>query len=188
MVKDGQGNPQEELMTSDSLKSPTEFPCCGKGEQQDSATIKMLHHRTVLLLKDHAHRSKQASSAYSLYGVVIIKERPPLGRRKKETGAIFKVRHSLSSLQFPLFVLTTAQVKATRPQPPRSSAFIYKRSVLLYADPTVSREIYPASPPAHHSSGFLPLSTRSPYGPPAAPRQDPDQQEQDTTPESFCGN
>ncbi|KAL6039430.1 hypothetical protein STEG23_013004 [Scotinomys teguina] len=29
---------------------------------------------------------------------------------------------------------------------------------------------------------------RSPYGPPAAPRQDPDQQEQDTTPESFCGN
>ncbi|KAL6037602.1 hypothetical protein STEG23_028973, partial [Scotinomys teguina] len=26
------------------------------------------------------------------------------------------------------------------------------------------------------------------YGPPAAPCQDPDQQEQDTTPESFCGN
>ncbi|KAL6062083.1 hypothetical protein STEG23_024910 [Scotinomys teguina] len=50
-------------------------------------------------VKDHAHGSKQASSAYSLYGVVIIKERPPLGRRKKETGAIFKARHSLSSLQ-----------------------------------------------------------------------------------------
>ncbi|KAL6081804.1 hypothetical protein STEG23_030125 [Scotinomys teguina] len=45
MVKDGQGNPQEELMTSDSLKSTTEMPHCGKGEQQDSATIKMLHHR-----------------------------------------------------------------------------------------------------------------------------------------------
>ncbi|KAL6038777.1 hypothetical protein STEG23_010300, partial [Scotinomys teguina] len=49
--------------------------------------------------KDHAHGSKQASSAYSLYGVVIIKERLPSGRRKKETGTIFKTRHSLSSLQ-----------------------------------------------------------------------------------------
>ncbi|KAL6058479.1 hypothetical protein STEG23_023495 [Scotinomys teguina] len=32
-------------MTSDSIKSPTEMPHCGKGEQQDSATFKMLHHK-----------------------------------------------------------------------------------------------------------------------------------------------
>ncbi|KAL6090370.1 hypothetical protein STEG23_021807, partial [Scotinomys teguina] len=32
-------------MTSDSLKSPTEMPCCRKDEQQDSETFKMLHHR-----------------------------------------------------------------------------------------------------------------------------------------------
>ncbi|KAL6038875.1 hypothetical protein STEG23_007703 [Scotinomys teguina] len=34
-------------MTSDSLKSPTEMPCCEKGEHQDSATIKTLHHKKV---------------------------------------------------------------------------------------------------------------------------------------------
>ncbi|KAL6093450.1 hypothetical protein STEG23_024908, partial [Scotinomys teguina] len=45
MVEDGWGNPQEGLMTSDSLKSPTEMPHCGKGEQQDSATFKTLHHK-----------------------------------------------------------------------------------------------------------------------------------------------
>ncbi|KAL6084681.1 hypothetical protein STEG23_024747 [Scotinomys teguina] len=32
-------------MTSDSLKGPTEMPLYGKGEQQDSATFKTLHHK-----------------------------------------------------------------------------------------------------------------------------------------------
>ncbi|KAL6065665.1 hypothetical protein STEG23_028026, partial [Scotinomys teguina] len=35
-------------MTSDSLKSPIEMPCCGKGEQQDSATFKTLHHKKAI--------------------------------------------------------------------------------------------------------------------------------------------
>ncbi|KAL6049967.1 hypothetical protein STEG23_006911 [Scotinomys teguina] len=42
------------MMTSDSLKSPTEMPHCGKGEQQDSATIKMLHHKKVTMLPSTA--------------------------------------------------------------------------------------------------------------------------------------
>ncbi|KAL6073436.1 hypothetical protein STEG23_033177 [Scotinomys teguina] len=37
----------------------------------------------------HAYGSKQAISAYSLLGVVYFRERPPSGRRKKETGGIF---------------------------------------------------------------------------------------------------
>ncbi|KAL6031764.1 hypothetical protein STEG23_034727, partial [Scotinomys teguina] len=80
--------------------------------QSDSLIAKCsrMEDRASLETQDHAHGSKQASSAYSLYGVVIIKERLPSGRQKKETGAIFKARHSLSSLQFPLFVLTTAQI------------------------------------------------------------------------------
>ncbi|KAL6083827.1 hypothetical protein STEG23_027737 [Scotinomys teguina] len=32
-------------MTSHSLRSPTEMPCCVNGEQQDSATLKKLHHK-----------------------------------------------------------------------------------------------------------------------------------------------
>ncbi|KAL6091102.1 hypothetical protein STEG23_009711 [Scotinomys teguina] len=38
-------------MTSDSLKSPTEMPCCEKGEHQDSATIKTLHHKKEFVKK-----------------------------------------------------------------------------------------------------------------------------------------
>ncbi|KAL6089007.1 hypothetical protein STEG23_009924 [Scotinomys teguina] len=33
------------MMTSNSLKRPTEMPCCVEGEHQDSATIKTLHHK-----------------------------------------------------------------------------------------------------------------------------------------------
>ncbi|KAL6054718.1 hypothetical protein STEG23_026556 [Scotinomys teguina] len=57
----------------------------------------------------------------------------------------------------PQFLFFLDQVRATRPRPPRSFAFTYKRSILLYADPTVSREIYPVNPPAYHSSGLSPL-------------------------------
>ncbi|KAL6056120.1 hypothetical protein STEG23_003058 [Scotinomys teguina] len=74
------------------------------------------------------------------------------------------------------------RVKATRPQPPRPSAFIYKRSFLLCAGPTIVpvRLIWLAPLlttvlDSYHSR------RRSPYGPPAVPRQD-------TTPEFFCGN
>ncbi|KAL6048584.1 hypothetical protein STEG23_002269 [Scotinomys teguina] len=42
-VEDRQGNPQERLLTSGSLKNPTEMLPCGKGEQQDSATFETLH-------------------------------------------------------------------------------------------------------------------------------------------------
>ncbi|KAL6043757.1 hypothetical protein STEG23_018524, partial [Scotinomys teguina] len=62
MVKDGQGNPQEELMTSDSLKSTTEMPHCGKGEQQDLATIKMLTKETIFCFNSSTDFQKKMSS------------------------------------------------------------------------------------------------------------------------------
>ncbi|KAL6033381.1 hypothetical protein STEG23_019674, partial [Scotinomys teguina] len=80
------------------------------------------------------------------------------------------------------------RVKATRPQLPRSSAFIYKRSFLLCAGPTIVPARLVQLAPLLTTILDSYHSRRSPYGPPAAPRQDPDQQEQDTTPESFCGN
>ncbi|KAL6087065.1 hypothetical protein STEG23_025138 [Scotinomys teguina] len=40
-------------MTSSSLKSPAEMPRCGKGEHQDSATIKMLHHKKGQKLEEN---------------------------------------------------------------------------------------------------------------------------------------
>ncbi|KAL6086659.1 hypothetical protein STEG23_020966 [Scotinomys teguina] len=76
------------------------------------------------------------------------------------------VEYSLVSLKFKsLKISQPHKVRATRPRPPRSFAFTYKRSILLYADPTVSREIYLVNPPAYHSSGLSPLFA-FPFGPP----------------------
>ncbi|KAL6063984.1 hypothetical protein STEG23_028504 [Scotinomys teguina] len=50
-------------MKSNSLKSPTEMPHCLKGEQQDSANFKMLHHKKDALLTDKGKVKEQLVEA-----------------------------------------------------------------------------------------------------------------------------